>query len=46
MQAWKRSWVELPQSAIQGWVERIHSHVQEIIRLEGGNEYKEGRIYG
>ena len=46
IQAWKRSWAELPQAAIRGWVERIYGHVQEIIRLNGGNEYKEGRIYG
>lgn len=43
MMAWKQAWNELPQSAIQAWIERIPRHIEEIIRLEGGNEYKEGR---
>jgi len=25
------------------WIKRIMNNVQEVIRLEGGNEYKEGR---
>ena len=28
---------------MQRWIERIPVHIQEVIRLEGGNEYKEGR---
>ena len=39
--ACKTDWTELPQEKIQAWVER--DHIQKIIELEGGNEYKEGR---
>jgi hypothetical protein len=41
--AWKAAWQELPQERIQQWIERIPTHIQRIIELEGGNEYKEGR---
>jgi hypothetical protein len=40
---WKNAWAELEQTRIQSWIERIPFHIQEVIRLEGGNEYKEGR---
>ena len=40
---WIRAWRNLEQSRIQAWIERIIHHIQEIIRLEGGNEYAEGR---
>lgn len=40
---WTREWKAIPQTMIQGWIERISHHIQEVIRLEGGNEYKEGR---
>ena len=30
-------------SQIRVWIERMPRHIQEVIRLEGGNEYKEGR---
>lgn len=40
---WTSCWNELPQEKIQAWIERIPRHIQEIIKLEGGNEYKEGR---
>lgn len=43
IRAWHDAWEEMPQELIQGWIERIPRHVQEIIKLEGGNEYKEGR---
>jgi len=46
IQAWQQVWDELPQEAIQAWIERIPHHVQQIIELEGGNEYKEGRFKG
>jgi hypothetical protein len=36
----------LTQERIQAWIERIIVHVKEVIRLEGGNEYKEGRNKG
>jgi hypothetical protein len=41
--AWEQYWGELPQSQIQAWIERIPWHIEQIIALEGGNEYKEGR---
>ena len=41
--AWQQAWSDLPQSQIQAWIERIPIHVQKIIELDGGNEYKEGR---
>ena len=41
--AWLHWWQELPQHQIQAWIERIPFHIEEIIRLDGGNEYKEGR---
>jgi hypothetical protein len=40
---WIDCWEELPQDLIQKWIERIPIHIQEVIRLGGGNEYKEGR---
>ncbi len=43
IRAWHQAWEEMPQELIQAWIERIPRHVQEIIKLEGGNEYKEGR---
>ena len=33
----------MTQQQIQAWIERIPWHIQQIIQLEGGNEYKEGR---
>ena len=33
----------LTQERIQAWIERITEHVQQVIKCEGGNEYKEGR---
>ena len=43
---WEKCWEDLPQSKIQEWITAIPDHVKEIIRLEGGNEYKEGRKKG
>jgi hypothetical protein len=40
---WIEWWDRLPQTQIQAWIERIPHHITEIIRLNGGNEYKEGR---
>jgi hypothetical protein len=40
--AWATAWKELPQERIQQWIKRIMRHIQEVIRLEGGNEYREG----
>ena len=43
---WEKCQEDLPQSKIQEWIIAIPNHVKEIIRLEGGNEYKEGRNKG
>ena len=40
--AWITAWADLPQDKIQEWIAAIPHHIQEIIRLKGGNEYKEG----
>ena len=42
--AWNDAWNELEQWRIQAWIERIPRHIEEIIRLEGGNEYREGKV--
>jgi hypothetical protein len=44
--SWLKLWKEMPQEKIQAWIERIPVHIEEVIRLEGGNEYKEGRKKG
>ena len=36
----------MPQEKIQAWIKRVIDYIQEVIRLEGGNEYKEGRKKG
>jgi Transposase len=41
-QAWRQAWQDLPQETIQQWITAIPDHIKEIIKLEGGNEYKEG----
>jgi hypothetical protein len=41
-QLWTRCWKDMSQARIRRWIERIPYHIQEIIRLEGGNDYKEG----
>jgi hypothetical protein len=41
-QAWRQAWQDLPQENIQQWIATIPYHIKEIIRCEGGNEYKEG----
>ncbi len=42
---WLNAWNELSQETIQGWIKRIMHHIQEIIRLEGGNEYVKSTRY-
>jgi hypothetical protein len=44
--AWLKCWRDLPQEKIREWIERIPIHIQEIRRLKGGNEYKEGKKKG
>ena len=43
---WIKCWKEMSQERIQAWVERIIQHVKEVIRLDGENEYCEGRLKG
>jgi transposase len=42
--AWTNAWAELEQWRIQAWIEQIPRHIKEIIRLKGGNGYKEGKM--
>lgn len=42
--AWLQAWKDLPQEQIEKWIEATPHHMQEIIRLEGGNEYKESAV--
>ncbi|KZL87400.1 hypothetical protein CI238_12508 [Colletotrichum incanum] len=46
VKAWQDCWAALSQEQIQAWIERIPAHIEAIIALEGGNEYKEGRQAG
>lgn len=39
---WTDAWDALEQERIQRWIKRIPRHIQEIIKLKGGNEYREG----
>lgn len=41
--AWEKCWSELKQERIQAWIERLLVHILQIIKLEGSNEYIEGR---
>jgi transposase len=40
---WNEAWRDLEQERIQAWIRRIVDHIQQVIKLEGGNEYPEGR---
>ncbi len=40
---WKQ---ELIQERIQKWIRRILRHIQQIIEVEGGNDYREGKSEG
>ena len=40
---WIDCWDDMSQELIQNWIERIPNHVKEVIRLDGGNEYKESK---
>ncbi|RPB19950.1 hypothetical protein L211DRAFT_750058, partial [Terfezia boudieri ATCC MYA-4762] len=42
-QAWKNEWRELEQWRIQCWIKCVPYHIQEVIRLEGGNENSAGQ---
>lgn len=34
---WLQIWKDLDQQRIQAWIERIPVHIQEVIKLNGGN---------
>ena len=44
--AWTKCWKDLSQARIQRWIERISRHITEVIRLRGGNVYRETRVGG
>ena len=33
----------MPQKKIREWIEAIPVYIKEVIKANGGNEYKEGR---
>ena len=41
-----KCWEGMLQKLIQSWIERILYCIAKVIRLEGGNLYKEGRLKG
>jgi hypothetical protein len=44
---WVRCWEkELTQERIQAWIRRIPRAIEQILKLRGGNEYKEGQEGG
>lgn len=43
---WTRAWKKLDQSRIQDWMSQIPRHIKEVTRLDGGNEYREGKAGG
>ncbi len=45
--AWTKCWKqELIQERIQKWIKTIPRRIQQIIEVEGGNDYREGRTGG
>jgi len=42
-QVWRKAWEELEQWRIQQWIERIPRHIEEIIKCQGDNTYREGK---
>ena len=45
--AWKHCWDnELSMRRIRSWIEEMPQHIQEVICLKGGNEYREGKDGG
>ena len=41
---WSKQWRNYPQEKLQRYVERIQGNIKWVIRLAGGNNYKEGTI--
>lgn len=42
--SWLKAWDKLEQERIQRWICRIPRHIEKVLALHGGNEYKEGRL--
>ena len=40
--AWISTWQDFKQWRIQQWIERIPRHIEKVIELKGGNDYREG----
>jgi hypothetical protein len=40
---WIEYWKNISQERIQAWIKKIPEYIQEIIRLDGGNKYKESK---
>lgn len=41
---WSKQWREYPMEKLQRFVERLEGNVKWVIRLAGGNDYKEGTV--
>jgi hypothetical protein len=39
---WYKAWEDLPQETIQAWISWIPHHIQEVIRVQGGNDFDQG----
>lgn len=44
--AWTNCWKSLSQDRSRGWIKRMPRPIAEVIRLKGGDEYREGRQGG
>jgi plasmid replication initiation protein len=44
-QLWTRCWNDMSRARIRRWIEKIPYHIQEIIRLKRGNDYKYRRVF-
>lgn len=47
----KNAWIhysknDLSMNRIRSWIERMSQHIKEVIRLKGGDEYREGKDGG
>ena len=41
--SWFANWPAMNLASVQAWIEALPHNIAEIIRLDGGNEYKEGK---
>jgi hypothetical protein len=41
---WLKVWKAIDQDQIRAWIDRIPRHIRKVIELEGGNNYREGRM--